>query len=148
MSSGDQTEEHIQQFLAELGEQVCVEFAQLLPSEVQLGSWERRLSRLVRVREMVARATASLGLSATSHKGSGRSRAMKRIQYLRAELAEEMRTTLAKRMPSEAQLERWEEQLSRLDRVRELVDQTIPPPSLVDVLEEGQRRLESQSTED
>lgn len=78
----------------------------------------------------------------------GRSWAMKRVQYLRAELAEEMRTTLAKRMPSEAQLERWEGQLSRLDRVRELVDQTIPPPSLVEVLEEGQRHLESQSTED
>ena len=80
MSSGDQTEEHIQRLRAGLGEQVCVEFAQILPSEVQLGSWERRLSRL--------------------------------------------------------------------DRVRELVDQTIPPPSLVEVLEEGQRRLESQSAED
>ena len=56
--------------------------------------------------------------------------------------------TLAKRLPSEAQLEGWEERLTKLDRVRELVDQTIPPPSLMEVLEEGQRRLESQSTED
>ena len=36
MSSGDQTEEHIQRLRAELGEQVCVEFAQVMPSDVQL----------------------------------------------------------------------------------------------------------------
>ncbi len=123
--------ERIQQLRAALGEEMCIEIAQFVPSEMQLASWESRLSRLDRIQGLVARTTGSptpIESPRFARQESNRSRAIERLQQLRAEVAREIRTTLAKRLPSGAQVERWEERLGKLDRLRALVDESARPP--------------------
>ena len=93
-----------------MGEEICIEIAQFTPSEMLLASWESRLSRLDRVQDLVARTTASptpIESHRFARQESYRSRAIERLQQLHTELAREIRTTLAKHLPSEAKLERW-----------------------------------------